>query len=1667
MTDLSTLAGGSENAPRLEDLVTPVDASQKPLLNKSTQQNLAAHAALLTGGDQSYAAYDKMMTEFNTGGASQTYDQINLEANKLTNDSLKKTMIDVAGNPDVPSDARAQIVAGWQEHNPAAQERDPAELLAVSSLAKDGKTIGDDQVDAVRAQIVGHLKSINQYNTEVQKMINGQAVVNDAGVRESVLNFTEMLMPFLEPAAVAKINLRLRKAIGEDDASGIAAGVIDSMALLGESKMDIKGVLERTPIEKRLPMAQMLYNIVTEGQGTIIPGGKNSMMMMNQLRDFLVEGHYTMGDRILDDIGSVADVVGLGGLVRSTKGVKAVTKVEAAARAARATGHSPLSVASTLANTNDKSFEEVLKLADTDKTGAVADALFHSSRDDAIANGLGPEIGMPDGSVRYKPKVESEHFNPDTKAVEQITSGRGNIEFTKAEKDVKLATIKTDIQNLPHNMTARPEMTTIEAVDGGVNIRTIIGPNEGGFTDPVAALENTKLAMAKYGVHDEELTLLKRGEDGTYQRVNIQSELDIAAARKSQRNAQATEPVRQVPTPEPKINEAEALPDSPFISRKADKTKPAGQTISSTGVKLPDGSYDITDPTKMFEPSVDGANLQIGHTPPQIEQRASDPTLNGQANSSSLSGPRLALQDLPTGDYVVGVNHTSKYDPSDPLATMTQVTTDAKLFGVIPLNIFDKARRIIKGKAGSITQHILPPSSVIDPTLVNAAVVTADYIPRNYDILLEGPAGKFTHSFTDLSEASKQKLEAYFIEANANGLKFDPTKLAADGFTEGEIATTKAWRDMNDTLYVLENVDLIRKSKQKGFQMFVSTSDNTTHVVKPLARNMAGHVTSVYDPSIGKIRKIDAEELTKLYESGGNVSVGRTPFEIEGEAVRHVIVEQNAAHYNRALREEYDTILNYREGHFTIYYKDPIFVRQHVKDVDGVEYEKAVATAGDIKTARAAHAELQKRFPDNKYSITEDRLSMDQQDELMWNAKVYSGRTSQRTRGETLADLSGQPADHGFRHIEGPVESLNRSIRSISNRIPMQQYLDVAKKRFMQQFNEYLPSKNGVKGWPNSIDDLVKPGLEKDQSAFHAAITNYRFIDAQENGFINMLDDASKNFFKSMADTAGTKGWGWAERILRKGQSFGPTNFARKSVFRMTLASAPGRQAVVQAMQAVPVLTATNPTYLAKLPFHLSLLSYFDKGGDASDAGRILSQAVTGLSSDEIVAMRKAWLDSGLQSSVEAHSMVREHMKDLVTRGLVNKGIATAGKPLDIAQKYGFDLGENTLMKAVWLSEYDLAKKAGKAKTAEDLANIHVRARALTGNMNKGDELAYNSNMFGTVMQFAQAPHKIFAQVLVGNRQLSKIDRLKLGTSYMMLYGTGYGVLYDQMMKVVPSDNKELQDAVAGGIFNYSMNEVLSAFSGDEVKTDFSSSLRLLDIPNFADYVSAVGTMSLGDVLKNNPTGQMLGEGGKINNLVQSIHSLYQAPDMQMTKDVAIAFGDMFSGVSSFMKGKIAWDYAHTVTQKGEIIDPDVNHMEAVLKGALGMSTIYESRKRATDDATYKASGKAAQDIKYINDTTARQLAREGISENETAYILRLRAAAIKQFEGDPYYMQLVDQDIRKRIKGGPDALINNVLKLATTNSASKIEEIMAKSNMTQDEIENTRSIMRAMKEKH
>jgi hypothetical protein len=535
-----------------------------------------------------------------------------------------------------------------------------------------------------------------------------------------------------------------------------------------------------------------------------------------------------------------------------------------------------------------------------------------------------------------------------------------------------------------------------------------------------------------------------------------------------------------------------------------------------------------------------------------------------------------------------------------------------------------------------------------------------------------------------------------------------------------------------------------------------------------------------------------------------------------------------------------------------------------------------------------------------------------------------------------------------------------------------------------------------------------------------------------ENGFVNLLDDASKNFFKAIAETSGKKGFTWLERGARAGEDVSPTAYARKKAFRLLLAANPLRQVVVQASQALPVILSTNPKFIAKMPMQMMLTSYIDRGGDVESFMKAYGSKLTGFTSEEAMQMADAYRKSGISSAVSAHSLIRDDLTQLVNRGPMQKAKSLVGKPLDIAQKVGFEAGENMLMRSVWLNEYDLLKKSGKPINAESLAQLHARVRDLTLNMNKAGELAYNENMFSVAAQFLQAQHKAIAQIFIGNRNLSRKDRIALGTGYLVTYGTGYGVMYDMISDLIPVDDSKTRDIITGGLTNLALNRTLSTLYGEEVNTDFSSSMRLLEIPNIMNLWDGLLELNPQTIAQSNPAmGLVLGDNARVSNLIKSMARVFTVPeDDGNLKDVGTNFLNLFSGASNIFKARYAYKRGYSISTKGEVVDPNVNELEAMMK-TMGFQTVDEMLKYSTDEDLYFNSKGFRDDVKYILDETARRLARDGIDEKESDYVLHMLREANRVWENNPAAMDVVRTEIKRRMKTGDHILINRLLDQA------------------------------------
>jgi hypothetical protein len=1550
--DLNSLVEAGQGTS-LSDLVSDPSVMDMPINNEATANNMASHAALLVEPEAAVDTYNQMMGEFRTNNGSPTFDQITTQANKREEDLNIQQMGNILSDNNIPIDQKVSYASLWRTGQVVApRERSPQELIGVNQLEKEGITDGNDEADNTRWDLAGKLREVNEYNAEIHKMITQQEIANDPGTAGKVKDFVETIMPLLSQPNVADTLNKLRVQQGGDDTkSERTADYLQTFLTLGETKDQIREALAKVPVDKRLDLARSLYEIVTTTNQSIT-GGKNALMLTEHLRDYLVEGQYTTSDRIIDDITGVLDLVGVGSMARG-----AIKGLSSPARAARFMRRNPISVGETVANTNTASANDLLRMTTKDETGKVADVVYGTSRNDAIVNTVGPEIGHGDGTVRYKPLIDDDQFDPDVDVAKQILNKDGSIQFSPEEKASKLNQVVNDFTNPDvTGLNSHKEMTTIQAVDDGVQVRTVFSPIEGGFSDPQEAIQQVKVATRKYGVTDDEITLLKRAPDGTYKVVD------------------------------------------------------AGMEKAYNDLRTPDMK----------------------------------------------------------GNYAVGINHISEYDPADTIAWST--TSVKGSFLGIPLNIFDKLPVYLKGKGGSITQHLIPPQSYIDPLLTRSASTTADKAAHNVHLLTD-LGNDWADKYTSLSKTSRKKLDNYILQANHDSLKFEPAKLRADGWTTEELSAFRSWKKTNDTLYVLENTDLVRQSRRKGFEMFETADGQDRFLVKPIsnstAGNMPGFKGKIYDPEIGQIRNITSKERTDLYKEGGSIAVARTPVVVGEQSIPYVLVRNNGQNYSRALRDS-DKLLNYRDGHFTIYYKNPVFITKTVKNADGSTYERAIATSETIQDGNAHLARLQKVDPKGEYTIRSDRVGEDL-DEMLWNSRVNTGRTAQRTRGETLKDVTDRPTDLGFRHIATPEESLLRSINSISRRISYKEYLDTAKTRFREQYKDFLPidPQTHAKIWPDSVKDLRKPDLSGDSKAYTDAVSTFRYIDQMENGFVNLLDDGSKNFFKAIAETSGKKGFTFLEKAARKAEDVSPTAYARKKAFRLLLAANPLRQGVVQASQALPVILATNPKFTARLPWQMIFTRYLDRGGDTESFIKGLGKKLTGITPEEAIQLEKAYKDSGISSAVSAHSLIRDDLKSLVNRGVLQKAKAVAGKPIDVMQKVGFEAGENMLMRSVWLSEYDLLRKSGKPITKEALGLLHARVRDLTLNMNKAGEMAYNENALSAIMQFAQAPHKALAQIFAGNRALSRSDRIKLGTAYVTTYGTGYGLMYEAADKLLPTDDRELHEIVSGGLFNLALNRTLSALYGEDVDVDFSSSMRLIEIPHLIDMWNNMATMDIETMVTNSPSiALVVGDNARLGNLVKSMARFFTVPDDDgAIKDVGVTFLNMFSGASNILKARYAYQRGYMINTKGEVVDENVNELEAMMR-TMGFQTVDEMLSYQVGTELYTNSKTFRDDIKYLMDETTRRLAREGISEKESEYVLRMYREANRVWENNPAAMQVIQAEISRRSKTGDHIILNRLIEQIPFIDEGQLNDALSKAPMTPDKKRELQKIFDFMKAK-
>lgn len=1006
-----------------------------------------------------------------------------------------------------------------------------------------------------------------------------------------------------------------------------------------------------------------------------------------------------------------------------------------------------------------------------------------------------------------------------------------------------------------------------------------------------------------------------------------------------------------------------------------------------------------------------------------IKRRGPD----GYSKSSDLSGE---------GDFIARVDYEYKFNPFDPVE-MSEFD--------VKWNLFDRFQHG-SWAGGTIQRNILDIHSMLNKEATISANAVVDKSAGMERAMLE-LGKKFTDVFVSLPKDRQGLVEQYLKEANEQGLPFDINRLVANGYQPAEIQAIKNWRKFWDTAYWAENRDLGLTLRSQGYKIMEDPNTNTRLFARPAARNQVSGSIDVYDQTTDTIRKMSADEVSQLYKDGGQAAKLRTPVEVNGDFAEYIVASNRpGGSYLRGIRDG-DQVLNYRDGYYQVQYTAPKFIVKRVKDKNGkVVYEKAVAVAGN--TADAAKrgqwyaANEGGRFGndvDADFFVREDVRGEGLRGDDQWNSLVSSGRTAQRVRGQRLSDASSNiNTGTADQFIMSPVDSMIHSARSVSRRVPMRPYIETMKRRFLEQYKDWLPKENGMPVFPSTRDQIGRAGITRDKELADAR-TVWEYINYMEGGYINSIDDGSKRIMRGLADLFAKAGLNKAEELtLAAAGRAAPTGFAKNLAFQLYLALNPVRQFVIQSHQAA-LLTANFGEYVLKgtLARDLSGLVAMQLHGNAKIAAKL-----SGRSEAEITQMMKEFQRSGLAASVDKQNLIRGSLTEMADTQIYQGKVKPVTTAISASRKVGFDSGEYINIASAWLAHRDKMVKSGRKMDDTALEEVSGLARNYTYNMNSAGDMPYNQNSLSVIFQFMQVPHKAMTQVAF-NRVLTGAEKAKLLGFQAVMYTLPPGAMYALFSEILP-DDEEAADAIVQGLEGLMINKLLTLATGEKTSIDFGS-LAPLDAYGTWEFLTSLWTTDLGEIISNTPSGQLFfGANPRITNWAKMAARYFNLvddyEDPTTFSQVAEGFLRLSSGYSNAFQGAYSLKYGQKMNAYGGITDPEVNTAESFARRLMGVPTMDETRTYYVKNKLYEESKAFEDDVRAWYKDLKRHLADKEMDVQQADYAARVLNEAWRVFDDNkPRAREIITRLLRKDISQGDATLYKSVIQALGMGDAEMV----------------------------
>ena len=484
------------------DQLFPEEQKTYKIKNNKSVKTMAAKSALITDGiDEALGVFNSIIhDEINGEGNDAQINALELsrqEAMKVNSQLASEIVMDESLSDD---EKRSQLM---EIANPNSIVYQLNNMLATKALSNPSK-FESEEADTQRVNMSDAINFVNEQRNQIHRIRNGQIARLDPSTSNAVMDFGAALLPFVESTVTQNVYDEFKKSLDTDDKDGVFG------FLAGNQKVAIREALTNASPDERVRMAEKLGEIISVHAGAPIVG-ENDILKLQMLEEFMNDGGYGNLDQFIDNATEILDLVALGGVIRNiakpllrTTGATVEQVLRDTTRASVRAQSVPTSPAKVMQDFNPEGGRALHQQMSADTTDATAEALYGSTRTDAIADDV---LAQADGNGVVDYRVGDLDLEVDGLAVKQLETGE--IQRTDVEK-VYLVSKYTDNFRSVKGLEMRREMTQIgddlvesvvDALPDGVKVKAVYGPPDGGFNSAQDAVKTPLDQLRRIVIH--------------------------------------------------------------------------------------------------------------------------------------------------------------------------------------------------------------------------------------------------------------------------------------------------------------------------------------------------------------------------------------------------------------------------------------------------------------------------------------------------------------------------------------------------------------------------------------------------------------------------------------------------------------------------------------------------------------------------------------------------------------------------------------------------------------------------------------------------------------------------------------------------------------------------------------------------------------------------------------------------------------------------------------------------------------------------------------------------------------------------------------------------------------------------------------------------------------